>query len=103
MWTVDGLPTSIEVSMTIKDLYEVMSISKTTLTSNWKYDTMSNTAQMDYIANLCGINMYKPEVARQISMWLVNEVGASALDVPRNIWYNIQQKIGSTVMNIFRN
>ena len=103
MWTVDGLPTSIEVSMTIKDLYEVMSISKTTLTSNWKYDTMSNTAQMDYIANLCGINMYKPEVARQISMWLVNEVGAAALDVPRNIWYNIQQKIGSTVMNIFRN
>ena len=100
-WTVDGLPTSIEVSMTIKDLYDVMSISKTTLTSSWKYDTMSNTAQMDYIANLCGINMYKPEIARQISMWMVNELANPILDVPRNIWYNIQQKIGSTVMSIF--
>lgn len=101
MWTVDGLPTSVEVTLTIKDLYEAMSITKTSSTE-WKYDTMSNTAQMDYIANLCGINMYKPEIGRQISMWLVNNVENRALDIPRNIWRDINQGIGSTVLNIFR-
>ena len=101
MWTVDGLPTSVEVSLTIKDLYEAMSITKTS-SSEWRYDTMSNTAQMDYIANLCGINMYKPEIGRQISMWLVNNIENRALDIPRNIWRDINQGIGSTVLNIFR-
>ena len=101
MWTVDGLPTSVEVTMTIKDLYEVMSITKTSSTE-WRYDTMSNTAQMDYIANLCGINMYKPEIGRQISMWLVNNVENRLLDIPRNVWRDINRGIGSTVLNIFR-
>lgn len=101
MWTVDGLPTSVEVSLTIKDLYETMSITKTSSTE-WRYDTMSNTAQMDYIANLCGINMYKPEIGRQISMWLVNNIENRALDIPRNIWRDINQGIGSTVLSIFR-
>lgn len=100
-WTVDGIPTSIEVSLTIKDLYDVFSISKTTL-GNWKYDTMSNTAQMDYIANCCGINMYKPEIARQVSMWLVNELYNNVVDIPRNIWRGINQGISKGVMNIFR-
>ena len=100
MWTVDGLPTSIEVSLTIKDLYNVMSITNSTL-SNFSYDTMSNTAQMDYIANLCGINMYKPEIGRQISMWLVNNTN-KIIDAPRNIWRNINQSVGSAFLNIFR-
>lgn len=101
MWTVDGLPTSVEVTMTIKDLYEVMSITKTSSTE-WRYDTMSNTAQMDYIANLCGINMYKPEIGRQISMWLVNNVENRLLDIPRNVWRDINRGVGSTVLNLFR-
>lgn len=101
MWTVDGLPTSVEVSLTIKDLYDAMSITKTTM-SNWKYDTMSNTAQMDYIANLCGINIYKPELGRQVSMWLVNNVANRVTDIPRNIWRDINQGIGSSVLKLFR-
>lgn len=101
-WTVDGLPTSIEISMTIKDLYDVLAISKTSLTTGLKYDTMANTAQMDYIANLCGINMYKPEIGRQLSMWLVNHLENNLIDVPRNVWRTINQTIGSSILNIFR-
>lgn len=101
MWTVDGLPTSVEVSMTIKDLYEVLTISGTNA-KNFKYETMSNTAQMDYIANLCGINIYKPEIGRQVSMWLVNNVRNRYADIPRNIWRDINQGIGASVLRIFR-
>ena len=100
MWTVDGLPTSVEVDFTIKDLYDVMAITPSSM-SNWKYDTLSNTAQMDYIANLCGINMYKPEIGRMISMWLVNGANKS-LDLPRNIWRDINQSIGAGISGLLR-
>ena len=100
MWTVDGLPTSIEVDFTIKDLYDVMAITPSSA-KNWRYDTLSNTAQMDYIANLCGINMYKPEIGRMISMWLVNGANKS-VDIPRNIWRSINESIGSGISGILR-
>lgn len=98
-WTVEGIPTSIEVSLTIKDLYDVMSI--TSAGDGLKFDTMSNTAQMDYIANLCGINMYKPEIGRQLSMWLAN-TGSKITDVPMNVWTSINQSIAGGILNIFR-
>lgn len=100
-WTPSGVPTSIEVSVSIKDLYQVLSITPTTSTA-WQYDTMNNTALMDYIANLCGVNMYKPEIARLIDMWWVNNISNRASDIPSNIWNNIQQKVQNTIMGIYR-
>lgn len=100
-WTPNGVPTSIEVSLSIKDLYQVLSITPTT-SSNFQYDTMNNTALMDYIANLCGINMYKPEVSRLIDMWWVNNISNRVTDIPANIWNNIQQKVQNSIMSIFR-
>lgn len=100
-WTPSGVPTSIEVSVSIKDLYQVLSITPTTSTA-WQYDTMNNTALMDYIANLCGVNMYKPEIARLIDIWWVNNISNRASDIPSNIWNNIQQKVQNTIMGIYR-
>ena len=102
-WTVDGLPTSIEVDMTIKDLYDMAFTITPTSDTNWfKYDTLDNTAQLDYIANLCGINMYKPEIGRQLSMWIVNNGINRVLDIPRNIWSSLNTKISGSVQSFFR-
>lgn len=56
-WNLQGLPTDIDVSFTIKDLYQSLSIESG---SNFK----KNTDQLDYIANLCGINVNKPDIIR---------------------------------------
>ena len=101
LWTVDGLPTSIEVDLTIKDLYDVMSITYTSST-NWKYDTMNNTAQMDYIANLCGINMYKAEIGRQLDMWVTNNTIGRAADAGRDIWSRFNTSISNGLLRIWR-
>ena len=73
-----------------------------TTSTNFKYDTLDNTAQLDYIANLCGINMYKPEIGRQLSMWIVNNGINRVLDVPRNIWSSLNTKISGSVQSFFR-
>lgn len=99
-WTPDGLPTSITVNLTIKDLYNALTI---TSSESLKYDTLNNTALMDYIANLCGINIYKPEIGRMIDMWFVNNFENRVDDFFKlDIWGKIQEKVQNGIMNIFR-
>ena len=101
-WTKEGIPTSINVSITIKDLYNAMSITQTD-SEDWKYDTLNNTALMDYIANLCGINVYKPEISRMIEMWYMNNFTNRVEDFFQvNIWGGIQDKVQNLIMNIYR-
>lgn len=101
-WTPEGIPTSIDISISIKDLYSAMSITETSF-DNWKYDTLNNTVQMDYIANLCGINIFEPEVGRLIDMWFVNNFTNRVKDLfTVDIWKGIQDKVQNFIMNIYR-
>lgn len=100
-WTVDGIPTSIEVDFTIKDLYDMAFTITGSSADDFKYDTLDNTAQLDYIANLCGINMYKPEIGRQLSMWIANGLN-KGFDIPRNLWLNLNQSLSSKYQTFFR-
>ena len=102
LWNADGIPCSIDVNLTITDLYENISMTGTTAT-NWAYDTLDNTCFMDYIANLCGINIYLPEVARTLRMWLVNNVTNRAADMINvGLWGNIQNSIANAIKNVWR-
>lgn len=101
-WTPEGIPTSITVSITIKDLYSAMSITSTE-SGDWKYDTLNNTTLMDYIANLCGINIFEPEIGRIIDMWFVNKFSNRVHDFfHTDIWVGIQDRIQNFIMNIYR-
>ena len=102
LWNAAGIPCSIDVNLTITDLYENISMTGTTAT-NWAYDTLDNTCFMDYIANLCGINIYLPEVARTLRMWLVNNVTNRAADMINvGLWGNIQNSIANAITNVWR-
>lgn len=86
MWTASGLPTAIEVSVTIKDLYNNIYIS----TGEKEYDFswwnvfhnvgeltkktpfLKNTAMLNWIANACGVNVNKPDVLRDIDMYFTH-------------------------------
>lgn len=100
-WTPDGIPTSVMVTISIKDLYQAMSITATSAT-NFKYDTLNNTALMDYIANLCGINIFRPEIGRIIDMWFTNNFTNRANDLFPKIWSSISDKVSTFIMNLFR-
>lgn len=101
-WTPEGIPTSISVNISIKDLYSAMSITGTD-NKNFKYDTLNNTALMDYIANLCGINIYRPEIARILDMWFVNNFTNRAQDFwQTDIWAGIQNRVQNLIMGIYR-
>lgn len=58
---------------------------------------------MDYLANLCGINIYKPEITRMIDMWYTLNVSSRLQDFFQiDIWGGIQEKVQNLVMGIYR-
>ncbi len=73
-WNDDGLPTQIDITIDIKDLYSHMYMS-----SMWNSDNIfgsistlkgviSNTSYLDFLANMAGLNIGQMEVGKRIKM-----------------------------------
>ena len=67
-WTLKGLPASVDVNMTIKDLYSVLQITRESLSSD-EFTIMKNIGILDYISNICGININEPDLKRLLTMF----------------------------------
>jgi hypothetical protein len=92
-WTQDGLPTQITVQLSIKDLYSVMTQAMGKGTNT----ILSNPAQLDYLANLCGINIAPANLGRTLELWWMlkgkNRIQDAMISVPSDIVKNLQAKI----------
>lgn len=71
-WTQNGLPTQVTVQLEIKDLYHVISLA----TGVGGTAITANLGQMDYIANMCGINIDGPDIERTLKLWWAVHKGA---------------------------
>ena len=67
-WTLRGLPASVDVNLTIKDLYSVLSITRESLNSD-EFSIMKNIGILDYISNICGVNINEPDLNRLLTMY----------------------------------
>jgi hypothetical protein len=74
-WNIMGMPTSADVSVTFKDLYGSMFISK-------GFGMINNTIQMDYLAAMAGIdlNVYEPTRIAQLAISLVDGAWNTAIE-----------------------
>lgn len=92
-WSVDGMPTEIDVSISLKDLYSVVAIGRTQ-----DYSHLRNTEFLDMIGTMCGININKPDFDRKIALYkayVENKVMDAGKGVFRRIEENIMNKINS--------
>lgn len=63
-WSKDGLPTSISVNMSVRDLYQNISLSR-----GDDFSTYNNIEYMDYISTWAGVNMNVPEISRKFHLY----------------------------------
>lgn len=91
-WTVDGLPTQVDVNFSLKDLYDGMAINQYIGRSSWAL--MKNTSMTDYIATSCGININKPDIRRTVDYWLLQKYNR-VTDIPRYAWLSVEQAFAS--------
>ena len=67
-WTYDNVPTTIELRISIKDLFGTNFMSMGQNENNMDLNILSNQPFVDYIANTCGINIDEPDLPRAWKM-----------------------------------
>lgn len=100
-WTKDALPTIVEVSFTIQDLYSSMGM--TSLGSMFKGMTLQNVSEMDYIANLCGININEPDVFRMVRLWAAFNISNRVHDFIPDLSLNIKGYVTNKLASVYNN
>lgn len=100
-WTKDGLPTVVDVNFSIQDLYTGMGMTSTK--SMFKGKTLQNVAEMDYVANLCGININEPDVLRMANLWCAFNMTNKVYDFIPNLSLGIEQAVSNSVLNAYNN
>jgi len=78
-WNDDGLPTQLDIDITITDLYSSLAMSgfesTGAITGNpfkaikQTYKIVNNTAYMDFLANMAGLNVGTMAIGRRIKMY----------------------------------
>ena len=93
-WNDDGLPTQIDISLDIKDLYSSLFM---TAHSDKIKNVVKNTSMMDFLANMAGLNLAQMEMGRRVSMY-IQLTKSTFTTTPSRIWSKFDQKI-SNIMN----
>lgn len=97
-WTVDGLPTTVDISIEIKDLYSKLSISSERILGKGASQTFGNVGLITYLANMAGVNTNEPDVIRTARLFVALKEQA-LLNFPNSI----QTKITNSIANIITN
>ena len=95
-WNIDGLPTEVDVNLTIKDLYNMLSI----VPGNKPKNFVTNNILMDYIANTCGININQMDIQRSLEVYYIL-TRDRVIDLPNNITRRFQDAIDTYGMNLY--
>lgn len=89
-WNGLGMPTSVDVTVTIKDLYSTMFISDTVA------GLLNNTSQLDYMALMAGLDMNKDWIARRAKLAIQLGVNGPASSIP-SAWNMFKTGANKTV------
>jgi hypothetical protein len=108
-WNDDGLPTQIDISLDITDLYSSLAMSgfeSTGLIGNPFKATkqivkiVNNTAYMDFLANMAGLNVGQMAIGRRIQMFKYLAQTATTQYVSRK-FTQFDQKISTVFASLY--
>lgn len=89
-WNAMGMPISVDLNIDIKDLYNTMFISKS-------QGIINNTAQLDYLALMAGVDMNDVDARR--SLTLITSIYANK---PMDIFNNFVSRGRQNINNVVR-
>ena len=106
-WNANGLPTEMDISITIKDLYELFSLTPMedkglNVIGNAAnaLKVVKNTAMMDYLCNSVGLNINKSELLRDSQVFLtLTENGIK--NWPNQQWLKFQNAVDNKIHSVF--
>lgn len=103
-WNDDGLPTQIDISLSIKDLYSLLSMSTyetTSVSFNKICNIVANTSMMDFLANMSGLNLAQMEMGRKMQMFTYLKMSEIKTIYSRT-WTGFDQLLTNSMNKIYR-
>lgn len=91
-YSVAGLPSEVDVTLNIADLYSDLSISSASSPINF----INNSSLIEYLATTCGMSLTSPNFKAKY-MNIVNTLIASFTDIPTNLMSSIDEKIANLI------
>ena len=103
-WNIDGLPTEIDVDISIKDLYNMLTITR----QKEAGDFVNNICLVSYLANSCGVNINEPDFGRMIDLYIMLKTNKWR-HMPNSVWNEVTQHfsnaydgITNTIFNLLK-
>lgn len=93
-FNIMGQPITADVSLELKDLYHSMFISK-------RMGLISNTAQMDFLATLAGIDLNEYAPTRMIKLW-AQILGDTPRDWAEDFWGGVKRTLNQKTSEFMR-
>lgn len=94
-WNDNGLPTQIDIDLTIEDLYSSLSMSGI----NGK-SMVTNTAYMDFLANLAGLNVNQQGMGKRIKKY-VELTYTNVANLPSRTFTRFSNSISNIIGNMY--
>lgn len=102
-WNDDGLPTQIDISLEIKDLYSSLFMTAYMdglKKPNYLKNVVCNTSMMDFLANMAGLNLAQMEMGRRVTMF-IQLSKSNFMTTPSRIWSRFDQKITNLMDRLY--
>lgn len=94
-WNILGQPISADVTLSIRDLYGSMFISK-------RMGLICNTAQMDYLATMAGVDLNEFEPTRMVRLFS-QILGDTPRDWANDMWGGVKRSLNLTAAKVLSN
>lgn len=94
-WNILGQPISADVTLSIRDLYGSMFISK-------RMGLICNTAQMDYLATMAGVDLNEFEPTRMVKLF-AQILGDTPRDWANDMWGGVKRSLNLTAAKVLSN
>lgn len=107
MWNDDGLPTQLDIELEITDLYSALAMSGFENTGIHMFKAtqelakiVNNTAYMDFLANMAGLNVGTMAIGRRVKMY--NYLANTAIkQFPSRKFMEFDRRISSFMGNLY--
>ena len=101
-WTIDNLPTVVDVQLEIKDLYSKFVISKSSFFgSDDGNNIVENTALLTYLGNMAGVNFNLPDLLGALKLYSIFTKQSVADQISAgSIMYEVSQTVSSAISKV---
>ena len=86
--SVDGLPTEVDVTLDIADLYSDLTMTPSSAPRNF----VNNSSLIEYLATSCGMSITSPNFEKKYTN-IINTVVASFTDIPGSIKSSVEEEV----------